>query len=137
DWEGTGRAQVGVFRSTGGANEFIMRNADGSLNKILLGDRGDQPVIGRWDGGARDLPGVFRRSTTGGANTIAALHADGSLTQAQYGIPGDLPVIGDWSGAGRSSYGIYRPGNATFTLSNSYAGAADTSFIYGNGGTWS
>ncbi|MDH6538540.1 hypothetical protein M2167_001050 [Streptomyces sp. SPB4] len=137
DWQGTGRAQVGVFRSTGGANEFIMRNADGSLNKILLGDRGDQPVIGRWDGGARDLPGIFRRSTTGGANTIATLHADGSLTQAQYGIPGDLPVIGDWSGAGRSSYGIYRPGNATFTLNNSYAGAPDTSFIYGNGGTWS
>ncbi|MCJ0871896.1 CHAP domain-containing protein [Streptomyces sp. AP-93] len=106
DWDGRGHTQVGVFRNSGGANQFILRHDDGSISVIALGDPGDQPITGDWDGTGHTQVGVFRNS--GGANQFILRHDDGSTSVIALGDAGDQPIIGDWEGTGRAQVGVFR-----------------------------
>lgn len=131
-WDGNGRTQVGVFRTTGGANQFILRHDDGSLAFVELGDRGDQPIVGDWDGTGRTQVGVFR--TTGGANEFIMRRADGGLSTVLLGDRGDQPVIGAWDGDGRDLPGIFRRGSGANAFAFRHADGSVTQTEYGNPG---
>ncbi|MFE1793548.1 hypothetical protein ACFW7J_34975, partial [Streptomyces sp. NPDC059525] len=106
-----------------------------STDSVTLGNPGDIPIVGDWDGVGHTQMGVFRPAASDSdQNTFALRHDDGSVTTASYGNKGDLPIVGDWSGKGRTSFGVYRPSTATFALNNAYAGTPDTVITYGNPG---
>ncbi len=135
-WDHNGHAQMAIYRPS--TNTFSVRHDDGSVSSAALGNPGDVPIVGDWDGVGHTQMGVFRPGTNPGDTNIFALrHDDGTVTTATYGSKGDLPVVGDWSAKGRTTFGVYHPANATFALSNAYAGTSDYIFAFGNGGTWS
>ena len=76
-----------------------------------LGQAGDLPVVGDWNGDGVDDLGVYRAGTF-------YLDSDGDGTLGPEdavipkGGPGDLPVVGDWDGDGVDEVGVYQPGAA-------------------------
>ncbi len=132
-WDHNGHAQMAIYRPS--TNTFSVRHDDGTVTSLAFGNPGDIPVVGDWDGVGHTQVGVFRPGANpGDANTFALRHDDGSVSTATYGVQGDVPVVGDWAGKGRTTFGIFRPGNATYALSNAYAGTSDSTFQYGNPG---
>ena len=118
DWDGNGPRTPGAFRN----GVWFLRNAPGNgvadVPTFRLGDPGDIPVCGHWQGaGKAETVGVFRSGTfylkfansTGFADTFFG-----------YGNPTDLPVTGDWNGDGITTVGVYRHG--TWFLRNANGG---------------
>ena len=81
--------------------------APGSSIVIELGQEGDVPVVGDWDGDGIDQLGVFRDGVwyldTNGNHEIDAQDATFRLGEA-----GDLPTVGDWNGDGVDDPAAYR-----------------------------
>lgn len=104
------------------ANEFHLRNSNttgGADVVVPLGEPGDVPVAGDWDGDGVTDVGVFRGSTSefflrlGSGEVVRVL--GGSLT--------DLPVAGDWDGDGFDTLGFFSDGGRTgqrFFLTNTH-----------------
>jgi hypothetical protein len=74
-----------------------------------MGEHGDIPVVGDFDGDGRDDLGIFRAGTW-----HIDVNADRVLDQrdltVKFGDDGDLPIVGDWNGDGREEMGVYRNG---------------------------
>ena len=74
-----------------------------------MGQKGDVPIVGDWNGDGRSKVGVFRKG-------FWSLDYDGNLAWdgakdrfiALGGNPVDIPVVGDWNGDGRTKVGVYR-----------------------------
>ena len=81
----------------------------------MLGDAGDIPVTGDWDGDGRTDLGVFDPTTA--TFTLRREDGDGLVwtAQVQFGQPGDLPVAGDWDGNATTEVGVWTPATATFS----------------------
>jgi len=101
---------IGVFRPS--TNGFYFRLSSGVSSPAYLGDSGDLPIIGDWDGNGIDDIGIFRPSTNGfylkTGTTVAEPIFLGNLN--------DLPIIGDWNGDGRDEIGVFRPSTSAFYL---------------------
>ena len=98
-----------------GTNKFRLRAADRTITPVYLGDIGELPVTGDWDGdGVTDL-GVYDQATS--VFTLRTVDASGviSLATVPFGAPGDLPVTGDWDGNGITDVGVWNPKTAVFT----------------------
>ncbi len=95
---------------------------------MRFGGRGDQPVVGDWDGDGTDTVGVFRR----GRWYLRASNSSGAAASRafDYGRPGDVPVVGDWNGDGRDDVGVVRAGT-WFQRDAAGAGPSSRSFAYG------
>jgi len=69
DWDGDGVEDIGVFRPRSpnpNTNTFFLSLQRSGKNETLsfeLGNNGDYPIIGDWDGDADDNIGVFRPNT--------------------------------------------------------------------------
>ncbi|QUW01563.1 FG-GAP repeat protein [Chloracidobacterium sp. MS 40/45] len=118
---------IGLWRPNQG---FLMRqsNTAGPPDiAVPLGQTGDQPVVGDWDGDGRTTVALFRagqflirNENTGGA----------PVTTVTFGQAGDIPVAGDWTGKGFDSVGVFRRG--LFLLRNTNtSGAPDIVINYG------
>jgi putative chitinase len=96
------------------SSAFYLRAEGGSmLPPTRLGQPGDVPFTGDWDGDGRDNLGLYRPSNA----TFTLLDAQGRpMPPIAFGIAGTdaLPVAGDWNGDGRDSIGVYRRADATF-----------------------
>jgi hypothetical protein len=106
--------KIGFFR-----NGFWITDYNGdyqwngpSIDKTgSLGQAGDIPVVGDWNGNGKDKIGFFRNgfwiTDYNGDYQWNGFTDDraGSLGQA-----GDIPVIGDWNGDGKDEIGIFRNG---------------------------
>jgi hypothetical protein len=131
DFDGDGRDTVSIWRPSE-ARVFII-NELGEDGKGLgaadfdfyIGDPGDMPFVGDFDGDGIDTIGLHRESTgfVYFTNTLATGSADLSFF---YGNPGDRIIAGDWDGDGDDTVGAYRPsiGMLYINLENS-AGPAD------------
>jgi hypothetical protein len=125
---------IGVYRP--GTSSFLLRgsNSSGPADlSIMLGQPGDQPVVGDWTGRGVDALGLFRsgRFFLADANTN-----DVSFTYTfAFGTVGDIPLAGDWAGRGHDGVGVYRPLTGMFYLKNDLTGgAADFTVILGQPG---
>ncbi|MDW8217865.1 MAG: FG-GAP-like repeat-containing protein, partial [Acidobacteriota bacterium] len=118
---------IGVFRP---GQSFLLRQANTAGPPDIavgLGQPGDLPVVGDWDGDGRTTVALFRN----GQFLIRNENASGaSVTTVVFGQTGDLPLAGDWTGKGFDSIGVFRRG--VFLLRNSNtAGNPDIVVNYG------
>jgi hypothetical protein len=129
DWNGDGRTEVGVFRSTPTRGEFLERV--GSRTKTLLvGYTGDTPLVGNWGGTRRSEVAVRRPGTS----TIRLRRETGRTTAlTRIGNPTDIPLTGDWDGDGISNLGFYRPSTRQFWL-RSRSGSSYSRVTWGGSG---
>ncbi|MFI8080055.1 PKD domain-containing protein [Kitasatospora sp. NPDC086009] len=104
-------ARVAFYRN--GALTPLTTNAPtGQGERIYLGQAGDTPVAGDWDGTGHDQAGVYRP----GSSTFGLRHQDGSVTAVPMGDPGDVPVPGRWDGNGHAQLAVYRPSTGAFIV---------------------
>ena len=115
DWEGNGRAHLGVFRK--GGRWILDSNGNGALD---AGDRSfvfggileDMPVVGDWNGDGRSDVGIYR----GGVWILHGTGCGGASSECAFpfgGLPGDRPVVGRWRVRTRTFEGklVRRPGS--------------------------
>ena len=112
DWDGDGDDDLGLHRPT--RRKILLRDDDGSVTRLWLGDTDDVAVVGDWNGDGRTDTAAFDRDTA--TFTLRTVQPDGrrSIERVAYGAPGDLPVVGDWNGDGATDLGVWRPSEATF-----------------------
>lgn len=135
---------IGVFRPS--TNQFLLRNSNAAGTPDLtvsLGQAGDQPVVGDWDGNGTDDVGVFRPSTGQFLLRKPVRLQNGVLVilpiTVNFGQNGDRPVAGDWNGDGIDTPGVFRPSTQQWFLTNSpnvanSTPAADLSPVFGQSG---
>ena len=155
-WGGGAQSRVGVYRPAarnGQPGNFFLidSNGDGQYTSadqplFFLGQSGDIPVVGDWNGNGRTKVGVFRPGSGlflldqngnfawdgAGADRVQFFqpYLSGTSSVDNWHV-GDLPITGDWapsygptasasaagfSTAGSTRTGIYRPGTGTFFL---------------------
>ncbi|MDP9444144.1 MAG: VCBS repeat domain-containing M23 family metallopeptidase [Actinomycetota bacterium] len=112
DWDGDGRADVGVFRPRPTTAAFRLRLRTGTTKRLLFGAPGTVPVVGDWDGDRHSDVAVWDQP----ARTFARLLPDGTVDRLRVGRIRDVPVVGDWDGNGRTDVGIWRPYSGRFVL---------------------
>ena len=98
----------------------------GNVQSIPIGQTGDIPVVGNFDGTGLTEVGVFEPGT--GTWIIAG--ANGVET-FQFGQNGDIPVAGNYDGTSRDELAVYRPSTGQFLI----AGPRSTSTTGSNGVT--
>jgi hypothetical protein len=101
---------VGVYRPS--LNKFVLKNGT-ITTTIILGQSGDQPVTGDWNGDDMGDVGVYRPSAQ-----QFILNNDSETTTVTWGAVTDIPVSGDWNGDGLADVGVYRNQSHTFILKN-------------------
>jgi hypothetical protein len=133
-WSGDINAITWAYGSHPGRGYFLRNSSTIGLPNIglNLGQSGDRPIAGDWDGDGDDTPGYYRPSNSRFylRNSNSTGPADVSFV---FGASQDLPVAGDWNEDGIDTIGVYRPSNGSFYLSNSNNGACcNYQFAYGN-----
>lgn len=117
---------IGVFRPSTG-EWFLDKNGSGLMVDCNgascvrdLGDLGNVPVVGSWNGAQATSLGLFDRST---ASWYLDLNGNGVLDGCEanacrhvYGQAGDVPVVGDWTGGGKTNIGVFRPASGRWQL---------------------
>jgi subtilisin len=124
DWNGNGRASIGVFRPSTGM--WYLDNGDGiwsgcGIDQCLgpFGSSGDLPVAADWTNTGTAKIGVFRPGTgmwylDNGDGIWSGCGID--LCKGPFGARIDLPVAGDWNGTGTAKIGVFRPGTGMWYL---------------------
>ena len=135
DWNGDGKAKVGVFRN---GTWFLDYNGNGAWDGCgvdrcyvgSFGQAGDLPAAGDWNGDSKAKVGVFRNGTWyldyNGNGAWDGCQQDGGLDLClfnSFGQAGDLPAAGDWNGDGKAKVGVFR--NGTWYLDYNGNGAWD------------
>lgn len=118
----------------GASSSFFLKyqNTQASnWKQVVFGVKGDQYLMGDWNGDGVEEIGLYRNYTRTG--TPAFLHRfilknantqDATFYNIDFPIannvpaPGDLAIVGDWDNDGFDTVGFYRPTQAKFFLSN-------------------
>ena len=109
DFDGDGKADVGVYRTSTG-QWFVSRSSDGGLRHETWGSSalGDLTVPADYDGDGRIDPAVYRSTT--GEWIIGLSTRPGQTTVTAWGAPSfnDRPVPADYDDDGRADIAVYR-----------------------------
>jgi hypothetical protein len=114
DYDGDGRADISVFRTTTGTF-FTLRSSDGTVQITRFGQLGDEPVARDYDGDGRtDYAVVRREDGTNGINGSMTWFILNSSTnqstfrQERFGFATDVVAPGDYDGDGRFDIAVFR-----------------------------
>ncbi len=111
DWDGDGKDQIGLYRSTSSGGRFYMRQDNGRNSSLAWGTAADAPAVGDYDGDQLSQVGT----RIAGAGTWKLRSKSGATaTVTSVGVGSDTPTTGDWDGNGRANLGFYRYSNRTF-----------------------
>ncbi len=142
DWDGNGIDTPGVFtpstgqwKLTNGLKNQNINNSSPIVNfSFILGQAGDTPVAGDWDGNGIDTVGVYRDATSTWflSNTFKG-SVDFPLVV--FGNPDTRPIAGDWNGDGIDTIGVYNTVTRTMALNNAIVGGnGEIVFTFGQAG---
>jgi hypothetical protein len=112
DFDGDGKADIGVFRPSAGRWFIIPSSNPSNFLVQQWGESGDIPVPGDYDGDGKTDFAVWRPST-GQWFIIPSSNPSNFLVQ-QWGESGDIPVPGDYDGDGKTDFAVWRPSNGTW-----------------------
>ena len=102
-------ADISVWRP--GTGVWYVLGGPGSAQTIeQLGQSGDVPVQGDYDGDGKTDFAVWRPST--GVWFITPSSGNGSYYSYQFGQSGDIPLVGDFDGDGKTDYVVFRTSGA-------------------------
>jgi peptidase M23-like protein len=112
DWNGDGRGDIGVYRSTPTGSEFRLQKP-GSVRAFVWGAPSDTPFVGDWNGDG--VTEVGRRTL---GTTVFTKRLWNATSQNVNGVGSatDGPLTGDWNADGVDDLGVYRAANHTFYL---------------------
>ncbi len=108
-------------------------DGNGGVDEMVsLGQAGDLPIAGHWNGPGRDGVGVYRpSSTTFFLDSDRNGSADRTVTLAG---GGDLPISGDWDGDGGTDIGTWNSVTFEFLLDADLDGVGEQSVLFGQSG---
>ncbi|MPV87672.1 S8 family serine peptidase [Georgenia ruanii] len=110
---------------------FLNNSVTGTADvHFFYGDRGDEVLVGDWDGDGIKTPAVRRGATFYVRNSNTSGGADRVFT---YGNPGDEVLVGDWDGDGTDTLAVRR-GGTYFIRNSTTTGGADVVIAYGDPG---
>jgi len=127
DFDGDGRSDISVWRSTDGV-WYSLNSSNNAFTAVQFGTTGDQIVPGDYDGDGKTDRAVWRPGT--GVWYINASTA--GFYAAAFGSPGDIPAQGDFDGDGKTDLAVFRPSTGGWYLQRSTAGYA--AFQFGSNG---
>lgn len=110
-FSGAERQDVGIFRPSNGT--WYVKNG-GGYSVELLGQPGDVPVSGDFDGDGVTDHAVFRNGTW-----LIRRSSDNGRTTRQFGLAGDIPVRGDYDGDGAADLAVFRPSTGIWYIEKS------------------
>lgn len=109
DFDGDGRADVGVFRQSNGY--WYLLPSTGGFSAQNFGISEDISVPADYDGDGKTDIGIFRPST---GTFWWKRSIDGVFNAQQWGAAGDIPRPGDFDADGRADFIVYRPSNSNW-----------------------
>jgi hypothetical protein len=142
DWDGNGIDTPGVFNPTTGqwqlTNGFKNQNLNNTSPPVnftfTLGQSGDQPIVGDWDGNGIDGVGVFRQ---GNSTFFLSNGFQGTIDIKPFifGSLGSQAIAGDWNGDGIDTIGVFSQNTGSMALNNTNNpgnGIGDIVFNFGS-----
>lgn len=120
DYDGDGRSDVSVFRSTSGGSWFVSFSGDGRSEQLTPHFPAETIVPADYDGDGRTDIAQFN-STTGTWYVINS--GNGRLKTFRFGAPGDVPTPSDYDGDSKADFAVYRPSTGTWWILRSSDGA--------------
>lgn len=113
DFNGDGRADIGVFRPNDplGAMFYLLQTGNDQFNAFRWGSPDDRPVTEDYDGDNKTDIAVWRPTLSDEANFFIFLSASATVRAEHFGITGDNPsVTGDFDGDDKADPAVYRNG---------------------------
>ena len=118
DFDGDGRADIGVFRQ---GNWYIQQSQSG-FAAFQFGIASDRLVPADYDGDGKTDAAVYRDGTW------YLLRSTQGFTAVQFGLSTDIPQTGDFDGDGKADLAVFRPSDGTWYLIQSSAGFTAVQF---------
>jgi hypothetical protein len=128
DFDGDGRADLGVYRPAAGTG-FILLSGSGQAVGIGGGQSTDLPVPADYDGDGKADLAIFRPAS---GTWLIRYSSNGGTAAIQWGNALDVLVPGDYDGDGKADIAVFRPANGTWYISYSSTGTT-AAFQWGNG----
>jgi hypothetical protein len=116
DYDGDGKANVGVFRPSSGVWYVNSPVSPSGLMAMSFGQAGDIPVPADFDGDGRTDNAVFRPST---GVWYYMNSSSGTYGAVAFGRSGDVPAPADYDGDGKADLTIFRPSEGVWYRFNS------------------
>ncbi len=120
DYDGDGKADVSVFRPTGGI--WYLQQSQNGFTGVAFGASTDKIVPADYDGDGKTDVAVFRDGVWYIQRTQLG------FTGVSFGAAGDVPVPADYDGDNKADVAVFRPSTGVWYILQSTAGFTGITF---------